>query len=165
MERISEETCVKMNSLATKCFELNAEFDNLAYSLEYNYLHEIAYIIHYHVAHIMPEFADLITDKMLELSVRPVRQNISGYGKEYTNALAAFISLRDAMYSFRSGIKDLIYTADMNEDDEARIFAEELLNKVSLYIKQSEEWVSAAQNLTDHEMNIHIKEYTHFIEI
>lgn len=139
MERISEETCVKMNSLATKCFELNAEFDNLAYSLEYNYLHEIAYIIHYNIAHIMPEFADLITDKMLELSVRPVRQNISGYGKEYTNALAAFISLRDAMYSFRSGIKDLIYTADMNEDDEARIFAEELLNKVSLYIKQSEE--------------------------
>lgn len=139
MERISEETCVKMNSLATKCFELNAEFDNLAYSLEYNYFHQIANVIHYHVAHIMPEFADLITDKMLELSVRPVRQNISGYGKEYTNVLAAFISLRDAMYSFRSGIKDLIYTADMNEDDEARIFAEELLNKVSLYIKQSEE--------------------------
>ena len=139
MERISEETCAKMNSLATKCFELNAEFDNLAYSLEYNYFHQIANIIHYHIAHIMPEFADLITDKMLELSVRPVRQNISGYGKEYTNVLAAFISLRDAMYSFRSGIKDLIYTADMNEDDEARIFAEELLNKVSLYIKQSEE--------------------------
>lgn len=139
MERISEETCAKMNSLATKCFELNAEFDNLAYSLEYNYFNQIANIIHYHIAHIMPEFADLITDKMLELSVRPVRQNISGYGKEYTNVLAAFISLRDAMYSFRSGIKDLIYTADMNEDDEARIFAEELLNKVSLYIKQSEE--------------------------
>lgn len=139
MERISEETCAKMNSLATKCFELNAEFDNLAYSLEYNYFHQIANIIHYHIAHIMPEFADLITDKMLELSVRPVRQNISGYGKEYTNVLAAFISLRDAMYSFRSGIKDLIYTADMNEDDEARIFAEELLDKVSLYIKQSEE--------------------------
>ena len=139
MERISEETCAKMNSLATKCFELNAEFDNLAYSLEYNYFHQIANIIHYHIAHIMPEFADLITDKMLELSVRPVRQNISGYGKEYTNVLAAFTSLRDAMYSFRSGIKDLIYTADMNEDDEARIFAEELLDKVSLYIKQSEE--------------------------
>ena len=139
MERISEETCAKMNSLATKCFELNAEFDNVAYSLEYNYFHQIANIIHYHIAHIMPEFADLITDKMLELSVRPVRQNISGYGKEYTNVLAAFISLRDAMYSFRSGIKDLIYTADMNEDDEARIFAEELLDKVSLYIKQSEE--------------------------
>ena len=132
MERISEETCAKMNSLATKCFELNAEFDNLAYSLEYNYFHQIANIIHYHIAHIMPEFADLITDKMLELSVRPVRQNISGYGKEYTNVLAAFISLRDAMYSFRSGIKDLIYTADMNEDDEARIFAEELLYPFSV---------------------------------
>ena len=41
MERISEERCAKMNSLATKCFELNAEFDNLAYSLEYNYFNQI----------------------------------------------------------------------------------------------------------------------------
>ena len=67
--RMSLESYNKMNELAGKCFDANAVVDNLAYSLDYHYYNEIAKIVHLRVAHKLPEFADKITDKMLEINV------------------------------------------------------------------------------------------------
>ena len=154
-----------MNALAAMCFDANASIDNLAYSLDYHYYNKIAEVVHLHVAHIMPEWADLITDQMLELSARPVRLNINGYNKDYEDVKDVFAALLETLMGISSFTKDLIESADMSGDDEVRIFGEEFLMKVSPFIKQAEEWSNAAKIMDPHSLNIHIKDYTHFIEL
>ena len=113
----------------------------------------------------MPEWADLITDQMLELSARPVRLNINGYNKDYEDVKDVFAALLETLMGISSFTKDLIESADMSGDDEVRIFGEEFLMKVSPFIKQAEEWSNAAKIMDPHSLNIHIKDYTHFIEL
>ena len=163
--RMSNKSYNNMNALAAMCFDANASIDNLAYSLDYHYYNKIAEVVHLHVAHIMPEWADLITDQMLELSARPVRLNINGYNKDYEDVKAVFAALLETLMGISSFTKDLIESADMSGDDEVRIFGEEFLMKVSPFIKQAEEWSNAAKIMDPHSLNIHIKDYTHFIEL
>ena len=163
--RMSNKSYNNMNALAAMCFDANASIDNLAYSLDYHYYNKIAEVVHLHVAHIMPEWADLITDQMLELSARPVRLNINGYNKDYEDVKDVFAALLETLMGISSFTKDLIESADMSGDDEVRIFGEEFLMKVSLFIKQAEEWSNAAKIMDPNSLNIHIKDYTHFIEL
>ena len=163
--RMSNKSYNNMNALAAMCFDANAFIDNLAYSLDYHYYNKIAEVVHLHVAHIMPEWADLITDQMLELSARPVRLNINGYNKDYEDVKDVFAALLETLLGISSFTKDLIESADMSGDDEVRIFGEEFLMKVSPFIKQAEEWSNAAKIMDPHSLNIHIKDYTHFIEL
>ena len=163
--RMSNKSYNNMNALAAMCFDANAIIDNLAYSLDYHYYNKIAEVVHLHVAHIMPEWADLITDQMLELSARPVRLNINGYNKDYEDVKDVFAALLETLIGISSFTKDLIESADMSGDDEVRIFGEEFLMKVSPFIKQAEEWSNAAKIMDPHSLNIHIKDYTHFIEL
>lgn len=163
--RMSEESYLKMNELVAKCFDANAVIDNLAYSLDFHYFNEIAKVVHLRVAHIMPEWADLISDKMLELSVRPVRLDIKGYAEDYSDLQKVFSVLHSTIDGILEDTRKLIGVADLNGDDEVRIFCEEFLTKVSVFVKQAEEWENAAKVLEPHTLNIHIKDYTHHIEI
>lgn len=163
--RMSNKSYNNMNALAAMCFDANASIDNLAYSLDYHYYNKIAEVVHLHVAHIMPEWADLVTDQMLELSARPVRLNINGYNKDYEDVKDVFAALLETLMGISSFTKDLIESADMSGDDEVRIFGEEFLMKVSPFIKQAEEWSNAAKIMDPNSLNIHIKDYTHFIEL
>ena len=163
--RMSMESYNKLNELAGKCFNANAVVDNLAYSLDYHYYNEIAKIVHFRVAHKLPEFADLITDKMLELSARPIRVDIKGYNEDYEDLSKVFDTLYDTLRELLEDTRKLISIADLNEDDEVRIFCEEFLTMLSPYVKQVEEWINAAKVMDAHTLNIHIKEYTHFIAL
>ena len=163
--RMSNKSYNNMNALAAMCFDANASIDNLAYSLDYHYYNKIAEVVHLHVAHIMPEWADLVTDQMLELSARPVRLNINGYNKDYEDVKDVFAALLETLMGISSFTKDFIESADMSGDDEVRIFGEEFLMKVSPFIKQAEEWSNAAKIMDPNSLNIHIKDYTHFIEL
>ena len=163
--RMSNKSYNNMNALAAMCFDANAFIDNLAYSLDYHYYNKIAEVVHLHVAHIMPEWADLLTDQMLELSARPVRLNINGYNKDYEDVKDVFAALLETLMGISSFTKDLIESADMSGDDEVRIFGEEFLMKVSPFIKQAEEWSNAAKVMDPYSLNIHIKDYTHFIKL
>ena len=163
--RMSENSYKKMNKLAGECFNANAIIDNLAYSLEFHYFSEIAKIVHLCVAHVMPEWADLVTDKMLELSARPKREDINGYGEDYSELPAIFDVLYTTLRDLLESTRDLISIADINEDDEVRIFAESFLERISVFVKQAEEWKNAAAVLDAQSLNIHIKQYTHFIEV
>lgn len=155
-----------MNSLANMCFECNAIVDNLAYSLEYHFYNEIANIIHKNVAHVMPMWADLITDQMLILGGRPVREPLNGYDHDYTDINEVFQSLYNTLMSLRHKCSDMIGQADIDGDDEVRMFGEDFMqNYISKFIKQSEEWINAARIMGADKLNIHIKQYTHFIEI
>lgn len=163
--RMSMESYNKLNELAGKCFNANAVVDNLAYSLDYHYYNEIAKIVHLRVAHKLPEFADLITDKMLELSARPIRVDIKGYAEDYEELDKIFETLYATLRDLLESTRKLISIADLNEDDEVRIFCEEFLTMVSPYVKQAEEWLNAAKSMDAHTLNVHIKEYTHSISL
>lgn len=163
--RMSLESYNKMNELAGKCFNANAIIDNLAYCLDFHYYNEIAKIVHLRVAHKLPEFADLITDKMLELSARPIRVDIKGYNEDFADLKKVFEELHKTMVEILEDTRKLIGIADLNEDDEVRIFCEEFLMQISVYVKQAEEWRNAAEAMDPHTLNVHIKEYTHFIEL
>ena len=102
---------------------------------------------------------------MLELSARPVRLDIGGATKEYNNLLTIFEVLHSGLSGILESTRRLISLSDMNGDDEVRIFAEGFLEEVSLFVKQSEEWINAAKVLSAQDLNIYIRDYTHFIEV
>ena len=163
--RMSNKSYNNMNTLAAMCFDANAVFDNLAYSLEYHYYHNIAQIIHLHVAHIMPLLADEVTDKMLQLSARPVRLDINGHEADYNDLKEIFAKMNEIFTKMTDFTKDLIEGADMSGDDEVRIFGEEFLTELEPFLKQTEEWLAVVGEMPPHVLNVHISDYTNNIEI
>ena len=161
--RISDATYKQMNNLATLCFDANAIFDNLAYNLDYHYYNRIGKIVHLNIAHVMPEWADLITDQMLLLGGRPTRGAIGEYQEDIKDLKDIFYKILETMFNIRRNCSELIETADLNEDDEVRIFGEDFLKLINPFIKQSEEWLNAIETMSANDLNIHIDEYTNFI--
>jgi len=161
--RISEATYKQMNNLATLCFDANAIFDNLAYNLDYYYYNRIGKIVHLNIAHVMPEWADMVTDQMLLLGARPFRGAIGSYQEEIKELNEIFAIILKTMAAIRKQCSEMIETADLNEDDEVRIFGEDFIKLTTPFIKQAEEWLNAIGQMTPVELNVHIKEYTNFI--
>lgn len=155
----------KMNELVRRCFNANAIVDNLAYNLDFYYYNQIAEIVHKKIAHLLPEWADIVSDKMLELSARPCRKDINGYEEDYKEVKEIFQVLSYTLLDIREFVKDLIESSDMDGDDEVRIFGENFLDMLSPYIKQADEWLNASMKLSPEELNIHIAQYTHFIRL
>lgn len=163
--RMSRDSYEGMNKLVAMLFDANAVIDNLAYSLDYHYYNRIAEVVHHYVAHAMPALADEVSDQMLKLSARPVRYPIGGYLTDYEEPVDVFKALVETLGNLRQHVRELIEIADLNDDDEVRIFAEEFLMKLLDYVKQSEEWLDAAGKMDANKLNVHIKKYTHFINI
>lgn len=161
--RMTVKSYNNMNALTAMCFNANAIVDNLAYSLDYHYYTRIANIVHHHVAHVLPAWADEITDQMLKLSARPVRKDINGYEEDYDDLTKVFSVLLKTLEDIRNATRDLIESADMDGDDEVRIFGEEFLMKIQDFIKQADEWIDASKKMDPQTLNIHIEDYTHFI--
>lgn len=162
---MSEESYDRLNALTAMCFNANAVFDNLAYNLDYHYYANISKVVHLHVAHVMPEWADLITEEMIQLSARPVRRVIGGYDTDYQDLKEIFTVMLNTLLELRQATRNLIDAADMDGDDEVRIFGEEFLTILKPYVKQAEEWINAAEVLDAKDFNIHILDYTHFIPL
>lgn len=163
--RMSEESYDRLNALTAMCFNANAVFDNLAYNLDYHYYANISKVVHLHVAHVMPEWADLITEEMIQLSARPVRRAIGGYDTDYQDLKEIFTVMLNTLSELRQATRNLIDAADMDGDDEVRIFGEEFLTILKPYLKQAEEWINAAEVLDAKDFNIHVLDYTHFIPL
>lgn len=154
-----------MNQLATLCFDANAILDNLAYNLDFYYYNKIAHVVHLSMAHVMPEWADQITDKMLLLGLRPTRGLIGEYQDDIPDLKTVFTKILETMMNLRRYCSELISTADLSDDDEVRIFGEDFIQQITPYIKQAEEWLNAIGVMSAHELNIHIREYTNFISV
>jgi len=99
--RMSEESYDRLNALTAMCFNANAVFDNLAYNLDYHYYANISKVVHLHVAHVMPEWADLITEEMIQLSARPVRRAIGGYDTDYQDLKEIFTVMLNTLLELR----------------------------------------------------------------
>lgn len=106
----------------------------------------------------------MVSDFMLEQSVRPTRKDIGGYQEEYKDLKEIFAVLKKVFMELRDFTKLIIESADMEGDDEVRIFAEEFLMRILPFIKQSEEWINISEILDAQTINIHIEDYTHFIK-
>ncbi len=163
--KVSEVSYKQLNNLVTLCFDANAVFDNLSYNLDYHYYIKIAHVLHLSIAHVMPEWADEISDKMLELGLRPTREEIKAHIEEYEDVKGIFEVAYNTFLSLRASCCELISTADLNYDDEVRIFGEGFLEKISPFIKQIEEWIHALGKMDANELNIHINDYTNFIKV
>ena len=162
--RLNLDTHNMMIKILTECFNANAMFDNIAYDLESKYLKNIADVIHHKVAHKMPAFADEVSDKMLELGGRPIREALNTYDKEYGEVADVFKDLYEELMYIRKIVLTTIDVADLKGDAEVRIFGENLLEDISLYIKQAEEWKAAISKMSPNDLDIHIADYTHFIK-
>ncbi len=164
--RVSEATINKLQLLLKKFFDANAKSDNIAYWLGYNYYNNIEKIYHEKWAHAFPsdKFADGLSNFMLKLDVRPVRIGLEDHVYDYKDLVEVFEDNKNLAEDLTNEIHDLIEIAEMNDDLEVKLYAEDLSLLVLDYFKQAEEWEHTAKTTTPADMNIHIKEYTNFID-
>ena len=162
--RMTLESYNNMNSLVSMCFEANAIFDNLAYNLEFSYYKNIAKVVHYKVAHAMPEWADKVSDEMLLLSARPTRLELGAHIERYESLSDIFNVILQTLMNMREFCRKMIEDADLQGDDEVRIFGEDFLeDNLSPFIKQAEEWINSIGVIDANSLTIHIYDYTNFI--
>ena len=88
--KLVEDRC---NELLRDFFKMNSIADNMAYSLDTELkCREAAQIFHQKYAHVFPSdiFADLLSDKMSELGLRPRRLGFDGDFEGYENIVLLF---------------------------------------------------------------------------
>lgn len=164
--KVSEATINKMQLLLRSFFNANAKSDNIAYWLGYNYYNNIEKVYHEKWAHAFPSdlFADGLSNFMLKLDIRPVRIGLEDHDRDYDNLVEVFEDNKALAEGLVNEVHELIEIAEMNDDVEVKLFAEELALLVLDYFKQAEEWDHVAKTTTPSDMNIHIDHYTNFIK-
>lgn len=163
---MSESTRAEMNELLKSLFEANSLADNCAYNLDYYYKGEITEVYHHSFAHAFPALADTVSEEMLKLDSRPIRLPLAGFDADIKDLKDIFTITANMMDTLRLKVIKLIDDADAHNDPEVRIFAENFLEGSLLpFVKQSHEWLDAAQSVAPEYLNIHFKDYTHFISI
>lgn len=160
---MADEMVSTLNHYVQELFAGNAKIDNLYYNLKYKGYNNLADAIHEPVAHVMGELADRVTDMMDQNDARPVRYGLSDE-IEQLEPQACFEKLLEYFENLTKVTKQVIEKADWTEEFEAKIFMEEFLNQYIIpYKKQAREWKRAMDSLGIENFNIHIKDYTHYI--
>lgn len=165
MKLITQETELALNHLLQNLFLGNAIIDNMYYNLKNMYYDNLADAIHKSVAHKLPDLADDVTDMMFKLGAKPIRLGLSDCVEEYNDALSIFKQLVEYFSKLREGIKSTIEVADYKDDTEVCIWLEEFLEEDILPLfKQSIEWLEVCEKVDINSFNIHIKDYTHYLD-
>ena len=163
---MSEETRLQLNELVRVSFEANAVVDNFAYNLAYYDYPNIEKVVHESFAHKFPEFADIISDMMIELDARPVRLGIGMHDKDYEGDLTEIFKDNLGMCEqYRLAIIQGIEVAELNEDYEVKIKLEEFLTMFNNYRKQASVWHKFAIRYEgDYKsFDVHFEEFTKYI--
>lgn len=137
---ISQSTYDKLNDLLQKCFQMNSFCDNLAYNMSMLNMVNTEPIFHEKFAHKFPEFADIISNMMVALGARPVRQGLNDNLNNYNDFESIFEDLKKEIDSYRTNIIDVIESADLNEDLEVKIIMEKFLCDFITYLHQVNIW-------------------------
>lgn len=165
---ISEETRNKLNEVLTKSFLLNMICDNLVYQIDYENYPETAHIVHESYAHYWPKVADEWSDLMIKLNARPIRGDLHCEYEDFGDNLEAiFAEIARATEDYRKEVVDLIELADLNEDKEVVLEAEEILLNIMPYRKQADIWkVEAKRYSGDYKgFDARIRTFTKMIQI
>ena len=163
---MSEETRDQLNELVRLSFDANSVVDNFAYNLAYYDYPNIEGIVHGSFAHKFPEFADILTDMMIELDARPIRKSIETHDKDYNGDLLKIFEDNLSMCDdYRKAIIQVIEVAELNEDYEVKIKLEEFLTMFNNYRKQASVWYKYAKRYEgDYKsFDVHFEEFTKYI--
>ena len=164
---ISEETRNQLNELVKFSFDANAVVDNYAYNLAYYHFPNIEKIVHKSFAHKFPAFADIITDMMIELDARPVRNGIDTHNEDFdSNLYKIFDGILTLCNDYRRSIIDTIDIAELNGDYEVKIKLEEFLLMFEPYRKQADIWFKYAERYQgDYKsFDVHFNDFTVLID-
>ena len=146
MKLITQETELALNHLLQNLFLGNAIIDNMYYNLKNMYY-------------------DDVTELMFKLGAKPIRLGLSDCVEEYNDALSIFKQLVEYFSKLRDGVKSTIEVADYKDDTEVCIWLEEFLEEDILPLfKQSIEWFEICEKIDINSFNIHIKDYTHYLD-
>lgn len=144
---MTEETRSQLNKVITASFLLNMICDNLVYEIDYNVLPVTAKIVHAGYAHFWPKLADVWSDLAIQLNAKPVRGNLNAETlRDYQGNLdEIFEDMLKATDEYRAMVIDLIGVADINDDVEVKVKAEEMLLTIAAYRKQAFIWATEAK--------------------
>lgn len=165
MKLMTQETELALNHLLQNLFLGNAIVDNMYYNLKDMYYDNLADAIHKPVAHRLPDLADDVTDMMFKLGAKPIRLGLSDCTEDYKDVPSIFKHLVEYFSKLREGVKSAIEVADYKDDMEVRIWLEEFLDEdIMPLLKQSIEWSEICEKVEINSFNIHIKDYTHYLD-
>jgi hypothetical protein len=122
-----------------------------------------------HICSLVINFADSLSDKMLELNARPIRPAQPEYSDEYRTVTDAFAATDVAIRALEAEVADCIKYLESDRsagNDSLRLFFENMLeNQITKARKQADEWLDASHKVTDQTLNIHFEDFTHFVDI
>jgi len=139
----------KCNELLRDFFKMNSIADNMAYSLDTELkCREVAQIFHKKYAHVFPSdvFADLLSDKMSELGIRPRRLGFEGDVSDYDNLVVLFSDNYTEINNLRKKIYETFEVLDYDvENKPITLILEEMILSINKYVHQSEIWKDNAE--------------------
>ena len=140
MEKHDNEYQQKMMELARDTFQLNAFLDNCAYHLDFYNLPVTQDIVHHKFAHLAPAWADEITEFLSTQGVRSVRLGLSDEITDYDNIALVFNDMYDTFVKYTDEILDMIEFCEFKNETRTKIFLENFVTSLNIYLKQTRIW-------------------------
>lgn len=139
-----------LNSLLQATFQMNSHADSCAYWLAHNGFVNTQEIFHKKYAHKFPEWADLISDLMIKLSVQPIRKGLEDNDYEYSDYVELFEDVEAELEHYKEIIYRTIDTMETFKNREFVSFLDDYLLELATYTNQTSVWVTKAnQNVND----------------
>ena len=140
MEKHDNEYQQKMMELVRDTFQLNAFLDNCAYHLDFYNLPVTQDIVHHKFAHLAPGWADKITEFLSTQGVRSVRLGLSDEITDYDNIALVFNDMYDTFVKYTDEILDMIEFCEFKNETRTKIFLENFVTSLNIYLKQTRIW-------------------------
>lgn len=149
---VKAEVVDKLNNLIQRMFYLNAVFDNIAYSLEYQGYHDTSSIFHEKIAHMPPIWSDFISDFMYEVGARAVRKGIPDQTDDYNGVEIIFDRVSKEFIELIDYIARLIEELDFDYKNKFIVISlESLLEMIQPYVRVVETWRMKAFEYTKYD--------------
>ena len=156
---INEKTKDCMMELVKETFQLNAFLDNCVYNLDYLGCPISQLKLHNDFAHLAPEWADRITELLNTQGVRVCRLGLDDEITEYSHSSEIFKDIRIRFEQYRELICECIEISDFAGDLVIKIFLEEYLSSLNIYLKQVNLWEQKAEELTSTNFDVHFLDF------
>ena len=140
MEKHDNEYQQKMMELVRDTFQLNAFLDNCAYHLDFYNLPVTQDIVHHKFAHLAPGWADEITEFLSTQGVRSVWLGLSDEITDYDNIALVFNDMYDTFVKYTDEILDMIEFCEFKNETRTKIFLENFVTSLNIYLKQTRIW-------------------------
>lgn len=156
---VSEKTKECMIGLIKETFQLNAFLDNCVYNLDFLGLSITQSKLHDDFAHLPPDWADKITELLNTQGVRVCRLGLDDEVKEYSQISDIFEDIKNRFDNYRELIYECIEVADFERDLVIKIFLEEYLSSLNIYLKQVNLWRQKANESTLIDFDVHFLDF------